>query len=275
MEKIRKKKMKQYSKKDHTFVICAYRESPYLEECIRSLLSQTMRSTICVATSTPNGHIEKLAGKYHLPVFINEGEKGIAGDWNFGIACAQTPLVTIAHQDDVYCPSYTESVLKALNQCEEPLIAFTDYSEIRNGETVNRSRLLFVKRFLLMPMRLRMFWKNRFIRRRELSLGNVICCPSVTMVKENLQLPIFKNNMKSNIDWQAWEEISRMKGEFAYVPKPAMKHRIHGESTTSELLEVNGRKAEDLYMFRKFWPEWMARVMEIFYQKSEKSNDKI
>ena len=28
----------------HTFVICAYKESPYLEECIKSLLIQESRS---------------------------------------------------------------------------------------------------------------------------------------------------------------------------------------------------------------------------------------
>ena len=37
----------------HTFVICAYGESPYLEACIRSLLSQTEKSRILCATSTP------------------------------------------------------------------------------------------------------------------------------------------------------------------------------------------------------------------------------
>jgi len=31
---------------DHTFVICAYGDSPYLEDCINSLLSQTVKSNI-------------------------------------------------------------------------------------------------------------------------------------------------------------------------------------------------------------------------------------
>ena len=52
----------------HTFVICAYQESEYLEECIRSLKNQTVRSKILLATSTPNPMIEGLAEKYHIPV---------------------------------------------------------------------------------------------------------------------------------------------------------------------------------------------------------------
>lgn len=261
-----------YDRTSHTFVICAYQESPYLEECIQSLLRQTIRTKVCIATSTPNSLIDSLADRYHLPVFVNTGKTGIAEDWNFACACADTPLVTLAHQDDVYEATYTEDILAVLNECSHPLIAFTDYYEIRNDVTVTKNRLLTVKRILLSPLKIRVFWKNRFVRRRILSIGSAICCPTVTIVKQNLSWPLFRDNMKSNIDWQAWEEVSRLNGEFAYVPKPVVKHRIHEGSTTSELLEVNGRKEEDLYMFRKFWPEWAARLIDWFYQTNEKSN---
>lgn len=264
--------MRHYDTSDHTFVVCAYQTSIYLEECINSLLSQTAKTNIILATSTPNEHITGIAEKYQLPVFVNSGEKGIAGDWNFALSCANTPLVTLAHQDDVYEKEYVEQVLAVLNTCRHPLIAFSDYSEIRNGKTVGISRLLQVKRLMLVPMRAKCLWKNRFIRRRILSLGNAICCPSVTFVMNNLKQPVFVNNMKSNIDWQAWEEISRLKGEFVYIPVSVMKHRIHEESTTSELLEVNGRESEDLFMFCKFWPKWIAKWINRIYHSSEKSN---
>ena len=259
--------------KEHTFVVCAYGESPYLEKCIDSLEKQTVKSRILIATSTPNPYIEKIAAVHNLEIRINTGEKGIAGDWNFAYSCATTPLVTLAHQDDRYYVNYTEDVLAAAKKCHHPLIIFTDYNELRNGKTVTTNRLLKVKRLLLTPLKLTVFWKNRFVRRRILSIGSAICCPAVTLVKENLDSFSFKNNMKSNIDWQAWEEISRRKGEFAYTAKAGMEHRIHQESTTSELIEENGRRAEDLYMFRKFWPGWIAKMIERVYQKSEESNE--
>ena len=43
-----------YSENNHTFVVCAYKESPYLGECIESLLQQTKKSRILISTSTPN-----------------------------------------------------------------------------------------------------------------------------------------------------------------------------------------------------------------------------
>ena len=35
-----------YNAEDHTFVVCAYKKSEYLEECIQSLRNQTVMSTI-------------------------------------------------------------------------------------------------------------------------------------------------------------------------------------------------------------------------------------
>lgn len=259
---------------DHTFVICAYQESPYLEECIRSVLHQSNLGNVLIATSTPNQHILLLGKKYHLPVRIRKTpERGIAEDWNFALSCAETPLVTIAHQDDVYGRHYTEEIIRMANQCSHPLLLFTDYAELRNGTTVTSNRLLRVKRLLLMPLMLRSLWGSIFVRRRILSLGSAICCPAVTLCLKNMEMPVFENNMQSNIDWQAWERISRQKGEFAYIGRPLMKHRIHEGSTTTGMLEENARKEEDLIMYRKFWPAAFAAILEKYYQSAEKSNN--
>ena len=63
--------MGQYDQNSHTFAICAYRESPYLEECIRSVLNQSMKTSVIITTSTPNHHIRSIAEKYGVPVFEN------------------------------------------------------------------------------------------------------------------------------------------------------------------------------------------------------------
>ena len=44
----------------HTFVVLAYKESKYLEECIKSVLNQKYRSEVVIATSTPNKFIDKI-----------------------------------------------------------------------------------------------------------------------------------------------------------------------------------------------------------------------
>ena len=137
---------------------------------------------------------------------------------------------------------------------------------------MQNNRLLKIKRLMLSPLRIRFLQKSRFVRRRILSFGNPICCPSVTFVRENLPGFSFRNNMDSNIDWQAWEELSKRKGEFVYIPVSSMEHRIHPDSATSSVLKDDRRKAEDMAVLEKFWGRRMAAFVEHFYSNSEKSN---
>lgn len=256
---------------DHTWVVCAYRESPYLEECIRSLQAQTVKSNIVIATSTPCEYITSMAEKYGIEVYVNRGKSGISGDWNYALGIGETELVTIAHQDDVYAPEYTEEMLSYLNQRKEPILYFTNYGELRNGEKVDSNKLLKIKRMLLIPTRLFPGW--RFARRMSLAFGNAICCPSVTYRKSVIGSNPFRDTYKSNLDWELSEELSRRKGSFVYNKKVQMYHRIHEGSTTTEIIGDSLRTKEDFEMMKKFWPEGIARRLSKVYAKSEESNE--
>ncbi|MCR5473597.1 MAG: glycosyltransferase [Lachnospiraceae bacterium] len=256
----------------HTFVICAYKESPYLEECITSVISQKDYSEIILATSTPNDHIKNLCKRYSLPMHVNTGVAGITQDWEYAIKQAQTPIVTIAHQDDVYFEDYSRRVVEEYLKHDRPIIFFTDYYEIRNGIYVQNNGLLRIKRALLMPLRIRSFQSVIWIRRRILSLGSAICCPSVAYVPENLVKPVFYNHFRTNEDWEAWERFSRLKGDFVYIHKPLIAHRIHPDSATSVMIEGGGRSREDYEMYRKFWPGLIAGLLTKNYKISEKFN---
>lgn len=257
----------------HTFAICAYKESPYLEECILSLENQTVKSKIIMVTSTPNQYIEDLAGKHNIPLYVNEGEKGITQDWNYAYSMAKSKFVTIAHQDDVYLSDYTQGILNLVKKSKKPLIAFTDYGELRGEKVVLNNTIMFIKRIMLLPLRVSVLQKSRFVRRRILSFGDPICCPAVTFAKKNLPEQIFKNGFRSDEDWEAWEMISKRKGDFLYTGKTGMLHRIHCDSETSLILKDDARSKEDYVMFSKFWPRSVACFLAKWYSKSENSNE--
>ena len=141
---------------------------------------QNKKSKILLATSTPNDYIKDIARRHGLEVNVNTGEKGLAGDWNYAYSIADTSLITIAHQDDVYLPAYSESIIRAFNESKNPLIAFSDYGELRNGKPVYKNKLLKIKRILLLPLRIKAFHKSIFVRRRVMSIGSAICCPAVS-----------------------------------------------------------------------------------------------
>lgn len=256
----------------HTFCICAYKESAYLEECIKSLLHQSVQSKIIMVTSTPNQYITELAKKYDIELFVNDGEGGITQDWNFGLSKVQTPYATIAHQDDVYLDTYAEKICSRMEQDNHPLIAFSDYYELRNGKRVFDTTMLKIKRIMLVPLRFRIFRNSKFVRRRVLSLGDPICCPAVTFCLDHVKQPIFKNGFRSCEDWEAWEMLSKQKGAFLYISEPLMCHRIHEESATTAIINDNARVEENYIMYCKFWPKWMAKFINHFYTKSEDSN---
>ncbi len=258
--------------KRHTFVICAYKESPYLEECILSLRNQAVKSSIIMVTSTPNEYIKKMGEKFQIPCYINNGKGGITQDWNFGYACADSRYVTIAHQDDVYERDYLKTALRALEGSKRPLIYFSDYYEIRNGRKTEKNRLLQIKRLMLVPLRVRGLQGVKWVRRCILSFGTPICCPAVTFAVENLPKVIFRDHFRACEDWEAWEMISRLKGEFLYNTRRLMGHRIHEGSETSAVLEDQLRTQEEYEMFCKFWPKRLAAVLSGLYSKGQKSN---
>lgn len=257
----------------HTFAICAYKESRYLEDCILSLKNQTVKSEIILATSTPNQYIDALAEKYDIPVYINEGEHGITQDWNFALSKVETRYATVAHQDDTYEPEYAAKIIGRMDRAKKPLIAFSDYFELRDGVQVHDTTMLKIKRIMLFPMRAKCFSGSRFVRRRVLSLGDPISCPAVTFDLQNVDRPIFSHGFRSCEDWEAWEKLSRYNGDFIYISEPLMSHRIHEESATTAIIHDNARVEENYVMFCKFWPKTIAKLINKFYTKSEKSNE--
>lgn len=261
--------MKEY--KNHTFAICAYKESEYLEECIKSLLDQTIKSNIIMTTSTPNEHISKLAEKYNIKLYINDGEKGIGQDWNFAVSKTKTDYVTVAHQDDIYCSQYLEQIVNKLEKGKDFVIAFSDYNEIKNGETIPLTINLKIKKVLLFPLRINN--KLKINKTFSVAFGSSICCPAVTVNTKILGKRPYKTELKCDLDWDSWYEFSKVKGRFLYISKSLIKHRIHEESETSNLIQDNTRLEEDFIMLKKFWPEWIAKLLMKKYKKAIKTNE--
>ena len=242
----------------HTFVVLAYKESSYLEECIKSVLNQKYPSKVVIATSTPNQYIENIADKYSLAIKVNPNPgKGIGYDFDFAVSCGETELTTVAHQDDIYDYEYSDCIVKAYLKNPNSLIVFSDYYEIRDKGNIYSKKISSTK----------------FGKRLSLRFGNSICCPAVTFVIDNIKSEdIFKCDFVCDVDWFAWEKLSLKDGKFTFVNNPLMGHRVHEESTTTEIINDRIRTKEDLVMFQKFWPKFISNLINKFYVKAENSN---
>ena len=258
--------------KMHTFVVLAYKESEYLEECIKSVLNQSYKSKVVIATTTDNKYIRNIAKKYKIDVVVGK-HTNIGGDFDFAKNVGKTKLVTVAHQDDVYDYDYAKSVVDVYNKYNNASIIFTDYYEIRNNNKVISNTNLIIKRLLLFPLRFKFLGKYKFFKRWVIRFGNAICCPAVTFVQDNCPKDVFKSNYKCNIDWFAWEKLSKLDGNFIYIKDKLMGHRISLSSTTTDIIKEGIRTKEDYKIYIKFWPKFIARLLTSVYKNSEKSNE--
>ena len=257
------------TKNDHTFIICAYKESPYLDKCIQSLLNQTVKSNIVMYTSTPNDYIQDIADKYAIDLYSKNGGS-IGKDWNNAMSFVNTKYMTIAHQDDLYEPKYLEKTMQAFEANENTLIVFSDYGELTKKGYRLKSTNLTIKRLMLDMMMLAK--NNRAWRKFILGFGNPICCPAVSYNLDLLNDFQFNEQMKVSLDWYAWYDIANRKGRFQFIPEILMFHRIHEQSETTNMIEDQTRTREDLEMYELFWPKPIAKLINKFYMKSQESN---
>jgi len=260
-----------YTGDDLTFVVCAYKECAYLEECIRSLLHQRVRAKVMIATSTPNSHIQQIAERYGLEVRVNACG-GQVRDYNFALAQAQTPLVMLAHQDEIFLPEYTKKVLDNLNISKRPIIAFTNYMEMHNDipDTVP-SVLVRIKRLLLLPLKFRLLGKTVFGKRLVQCLGDPITHPTVVCVKKELPKKVFREKYKASMDWDLWERLSKQEGSFVYVQDVLLYHRMNEDNQTVNLIRTTNTRAREEYeILCRFWPRPIAGIIMHFYGRSVK-----
>lgn len=254
----------------HGFVVPAYGRSPYLAECLASLRAQTVPSPIVVSTSTPHEELEALAARFGATLSVHAPNAGIGRDWNAALACATTPWVTLAHQDDLYLPSFTERTLALASRHADAVLVATDYAErVEPGcEERRNSPMLAVKRLLVELAFLgRGAVASTGAKRRLLRFGCPIACPAVTLRIDRTGLR-FREDLKVDLDWEAWIRLAAQPGAFAYDRGIHMLHRIHAGSETSAGVRVGVRAAEDRMMFELMWPAPVARVLARLYALS-------
>lgn len=248
--------------KKHTFVILAHNESDDLEECIKSVLKQSVKSNVLIATSTPNDYIIDLASDYSLGVMVNS-EEGKGSDYNFAINTYDSELVTIAHQDDIYDRNYTKEILKCFNNNSDATIIFTDNYEIIGDKKKLNGKELNKKRRKLWPLKYHCFQKNKFFKLRCLKNEKYICTSSITFVKKNIEKELFPTDLIYNNDWKGLIDLAQKKSKFVYIDKKLVGFRVVKKAFNKE------KFMEDVEILKSLYPSWM---IDIIIKKRIKNN---
>ncbi len=258
--------------KRHSFIICAYKESPYLEKCIKSILNQEYldESEILICTSTPNDHINSLANKYQIKLIVNTEGGGLQKDWNFAYNFSEMQYVTLVHQDDVYNRNYTTHLMKAINAYQDIEIFYTKYRALRtiaNQEKTENDINCRIRNLLCLPMSISFLQSSKWWKRLTLRFGASICCSSVTYNKKLLEnMDLFDSKLRYSLDWDTYWKLASLKGRFFFDRAPLTCFRIHQQSTSMKCIQSKAREREDYAMFCKMWPRCIANFIMHFYK---------
>lgn len=255
----------------HTFVVPAYGQSPHLRECLESLRSQTCPSAIVVTSSTPYEGLQQLVGECGAQLALHSPNAGIGRDWNFALSQVRTPWATIAHQDDIYLPTFAEKTMVQARAHREATLVLTGYGELLGQCRRTATPMLWIKRVLLeLGFLGRESIAASAAKQRLLCFGSAIPCPSVSLNLAALGGFRFREDLRVNLDWDAWLRLAQAEGAFAYARECLMLHRIHATSETSAAIRQGVRAAEDRVMFESMWPQpiarWLAHAYTLSYE---------
>lgn len=257
------------AKATHTFVVPAHGRSIHLQDCLESLAKQRLPSEVVVSTSTPFYDIEDLCQKYGASLSIHSPNRGIGHDWNAALHAGTGELVTVAHQDDIYLPDFSQEVVAAHGRRPRSALYFCNACEVtengsrRVGDTNNSIK----QKMIALAYSGRDTVADALSRRLLLGFGNPIVCPAVTINRRVAGEFRFREDLRTNMDWFAWLELSDV-GAVTRINKRLMCHRVHADSETARCLDDGVRRAEDEMVFRQLWPSPLASVLARLYSRS-------
>lgn len=257
----------------HTFVICAYGQSPYLEACIRSLKSQTMAGEIICTTSTPGPWLEEILERYGIPLYVRNGSSNMEDDWNYAIEKARGTFVTIAHQDDLYSRHYVEKLWKAWRRWPDMSVFMSDAVLIKHGRITWGGAVEAVKKLLRLPWRVKGLCHLRMVKKSGLIFGNPVMCPSCSYRKDRLSLPLFSGGYQFVLDWECMRRLADQPGRWICVEQPLLYYRVHDGATTRACIRDHRREREEQEMFEKLWPRRLAAGWMRMYRLAYKNYD--
>ncbi len=253
---------------EHTFAVTAYGDSPYLESCLKSLIGQSVQSNIIICTSTPGDYIRMMAEKYDIQLFVREGEHGIGYDWNFAYEHADSRLVTIAHQDDIYHHDYVRTLMETKEKYPDMSVFMTSSVSIKNGKLVEYGSIELIKKLLRTPLRIRELNHIPSVKRAVISWGNPVICPSCSYDKKLCGENIFDTKYRFVLDWDALYRLASGPGRWICVERPLIMYRVHKDAATGQAIRDKTREQEEAEMFNRMHSESVSELIMGFYKKS-------
>jgi len=205
-------------------VIPAYNASPYIQDCVSSVLAQTdpdFEVLVVDDGSTDDTAAQVKAVTDPRIRLIQRPNGGLAAARNTGIQAAQGELVAFLDADDRWCPEKLAAHRQALDRHPEASVsydwaAFIDAQGQRTGLCMAQSQIQLTHEALLL--------KNY--------LGN----GSTAVVRRAVleQVGGFNENLKRLVDHELWVRLTYGGHHIQLIPAVLTEYRTHAQSFTAD-----------------------------------------
>ena len=175
-------------------VLPIYNVEPYLEKCLRSILTNTYRDleVICVNDGSTDGCLEilrRLQREDSRIIVINQENRGLEEARNAGLRAATGDYIAFIDSDDWVHPLYFESMFNCMQESHADVVA-CEYQrvnaddEIRQDLSVEpRYHQMTAKEFYQSDYQKRVVWAKLY-RRRD--AGKLIFVPEVHHAQDSV-----------------------------------------------------------------------------------------
>lgn len=247
-------------------VIPVYNAEKYVEEAIRSVISQTYTNIEVIVVddcSTDSSYdiLRRLqAEDKRIKVYRNVKNEGVCATRNFGISHAAANWIAFLDSDDMWCSEKLEKQMQLHTQKTDAVLSYTaSYYIDEKGK---------ISSFIL-----------HAYSRTDISLllrKNVITCSSVVVRKDVIE----KYKMESDNmieDYVAWLQILK-EYEIAYgIDKPLVKYRVTPNSRSSSRIKnvcrmVRSYRCVGFGVFKSVFLTFLYAQYSLSYQSKIKWN---
>jgi glycosyltransferase involved in cell wall biosynthesis len=234
-------------------VIPAYNAEPYLEECLRSVLTQTHPvEEVLVIDDGSTDRTQIIAESFGSPVrLLQQQQGGPARARNYGVREARGEWIAFLDADDLFLPHKVEKQLRALAADPEAVLCYTGLVALK----LDGSRVEVPPPALPQVDAM-------------LSLTNVGIPPSAVMLRRDtlLQVGGFNEIQRGCEDWELWFRLRKL-GSFCIVPDAETVYResLGGLSSNAEKMYQDFLRMLDRVLLEDMhgWKRrvWRRRIM--------------
>jgi glycosyltransferase involved in cell wall biosynthesis len=187
-----------------TVAVPVYNGARFLARTLQSLLGQEYDDfQVIVVDDCSSDDSVGIARALGVTVIQNETRRGLAGNWNSALTRTTSPLVVLAHQDDVYARSFLATTARLLNEYPRAFAAHTRAQYVdAEGNPVESAASRYKDGFWPQPEPAEREPRDEVL---VLQRGNYVICPAVMLRMAAVRdIGLFNEQYRFVPDWEYW-----------------------------------------------------------------------